>query len=94
MTESIWRKTWQGTGVKLGFVWIGLLVFMGVFAPFLANSMPLLMSKNGEISAPVLTYLTAEDVLVLVLFALAGVLAWLPLSAGKRVCCCFWRERC
>lgn len=85
MTESIWRKTWQGTGVKLGFVWIGLLVFMGVFAPFLANSMPLLMSKNGEISAPVLTYLTAEDVLVLVLFALASVLAWLPLGTGKRV---------
>jgi peptide/nickel transport system permease protein len=85
MTESIWRKTWQGTGVKLGFVWIGLLVFMGVFAPFLANSMPLLMSKNGEISAPVLTYLTAEDVLVLILFALVLVLAWLPLNAGKRV---------
>ncbi|WP_093067553.1 ABC transporter permease [Thiothrix caldifontis] len=84
-SRRIWRKTWQGVGVKLGFAWVGILVFMGVFAPFLANSMPLLMSKAGVISAPVLAYLTAEDVLVLVMLVLALVLVWLPLSGAKRV---------
>lgn len=84
-SRRIWRKTWQGMGVKLGFAWVGILVFMGVFAPFLANSMPLLMSRGGEISAPVLAYLTAEDVLVLAMFALALLLVWLPLGGGKRV---------
>ncbi|MDD5393993.1 MAG: ABC transporter permease [Thiothrix sp.] len=84
-SRRIWRKTWQGVGVKLGFAWVALLVLMGVFAPFLANSMPLLMSKGGEISAPVLHYLNIEDVVVLAMFALAVVLALVSLSAGKRV---------
>lgn len=84
-SRRIWLKTWQGVGVKLGFAWVGVLIFMGVFAPFLANSMPLLMSKDGVLSAPVLAYLTAEDALVLAMFALALLLAWLPLSGGRRV---------
>jgi peptide/nickel transport system permease protein len=84
-SRRIWRKTWQGVGVKLGFAWVALLVFMGVFAPFLANSMPLLMSKGGKLSSPVLHYLSIEDVVVLAMFALAVVLALVSLSAGKRV---------
>lgn len=84
-SRRIWRKTWHGVGVKFGFAWVGVLIFMGVFAPFLANSMPLLMSKDGALSAPVLAYLTAEDALVLAMFVLALLLAWLPLSGGKRV---------
>jgi peptide/nickel transport system permease protein len=84
-SRRIWRKTWQGMGAKLGFVWIGVLVCMGVFAPFLANSMPLLMSKGGVISAPILAYLTVEDVTVLAMFVLALGLWLVPLSAGKRI---------
>jgi peptide/nickel transport system permease protein len=84
-SRRIWRKTWQGPGVKLGFGWIALLVFMGVFAPFLANSMPLLMSKKGVISAPVLHYLSVEDVVVLVMFALAVALTRVSFGIGKRV---------
>lgn len=84
-TRRIWRKTWQGPGVRPGFVWVAVLVVMGVFAPFLANSMPLLMSKNGELSAPVLHYLTVEDAVVLAMFVLAVVLALIPVDAGKRV---------
>jgi peptide/nickel transport system permease protein len=84
-SRRIWRKTWQGVGVKLGFAWVGVLIFMGVFAPFLANSMPLLMRKDGVLSAPVLAYLTAEDALVLAMFVLALLLAWLPWSGGRRI---------
>ena len=56
----IWRKTLEGVGVKVGLAWVALLVFAAVFAPFLANSMPLLISKDGVISAPVLQYLSVD----------------------------------
>jgi len=81
----IWRKTLDGVGVKIGFAWIGLLVFAAVFAPFLANSMPLLMSKDGVISAPVLKYLSVEDVWVLANFFLALIIYRLRIAVGKRV---------
>ncbi len=81
----IWRQTLQGVGVKLGFAWVGLLVFAAVFAPFLANSMPLLMSKEGEISAPVLHYLSIEDVWVLSSFFLLVSVFQLKISTGKRI---------
>lgn len=84
-TTRIWRKTLDGVGVKLGLFWIGLLVFAAVFAPFLANSMPLLMSKNGVISAPVLEYLSVEDSWVLAIFFLALIVFKLPLALGKRI---------
>lgn len=83
-SRRIWLKTWQGMGVRFAFAWIVVLVCMGVFAPFLANSMPLLMSRGGVISAPVLAYLTYEDAVVLGMFALAVVLVLVPLGAGKR----------
>jgi len=81
----IWRKTLDGVGVKVGFAWIGLLVFTAVFSPFLANSMPLLMSKDGVISAPVLKYLSVEDVWVLANFFLALIIYRLRIAVGKRV---------
>jgi len=81
----IWRKTLDGVGVRVGFAWIGLLVFAAVFAPFLANSMPLLMSKDGVISAPVLKYLSVEDVWVLANFFLALIIYRLRIAVGKRV---------
>lgn len=81
----IWRKTLDGVGVKVGFAWIGLLVFAAVFSPFLANSMPLLMSKDGVISVPVLKYLSVEDVWVLANFFLALIIYRLRVAVGKRV---------
>jgi len=84
-TRRIWRKTWQDHGAKLGFIWIGLLVLTSVFAPFLANSMPLIMSKNGVISLPVLRHLTVEDVIILSMFVLLLGGALMPWSAGRRV---------
>lgn len=84
-SAHIWRKTLAGVGVKVGLGWIALLVFAAVFAPFLANSMPLLMSKDGIISAPVLRYLSVEDVWVLATFFIALAVYRLRLSSGKRI---------
>lgn len=80
----IWRRTLDGVGVRFGLVWIGVLVFCAVFAPFLANSMPLLMRVNGEISAPVLRYLSVEDVWVLASFFVAVAVWRLQCGAGLK----------
>jgi peptide/nickel transport system permease protein len=81
----VWRKTRNGVGVEVGLAWIGLLMFAAVFAPFLANSMPLLMSKDGIISAPVLHYLSIEDAWVLTTFFIALLVYRIKLKAGQRV---------
>lgn len=76
LSRRLLRKTLAGPGVKFALVWIGTLVFCAVFAPFLANSMPLMMSKAGQVSFPVLAYLSTEDLAVLAAFFTAIVL-WL-----------------
>jgi peptide/nickel transport system permease protein len=84
-SARIWRKTLAGVGVKFGLGWVALLVFCAVFAPFLANSMPLLMSKDGVISAPVLEYLSVEDAWILASFFIAFAVYRLSLAGGKQV---------
>ncbi len=72
MSEShgkrILRLTFSGWGAKLGLLWIFLLVFVAVFAPYLANSMPLIASEKGVLTLPILRYTTTEDVLMLSTF--------------------------
>ena len=80
----LWRRTLDGVGVQFGLAWVGVLVFFAVFAPFFANSMPLLMSKNGTLSAPVLRYLSIEDVWVLATFFIAVALYPLKLASGRK----------
>jgi len=66
--RRVLKHTFSGWGAKIGLIWIGLLTIAAVFGPFLANSMPLLVSLDGAISAPVLRYLSVEDILVLIAF--------------------------
>ena len=82
--QRILRKTLHGPGVKFALGWIGILVSFAVFAPFLANSMPLVMSQGGQLSMPVLTYLGIEDVVVLAAFFSAVGIWLLPLRVGFR----------
>lgn len=58
-------------GARLGVAWIAVMVFSAVFAPFLANSHPLLMKQDGVISSPLLKHLTINDVLILIAAGLA-----------------------
>lgn len=84
-TRRIMRKALAGFGVKFGLAWVAILVIAAVFAPFLANSMPLLMSVNGEWSMPVLTYLSIEDMAVLGAFFTAIALWLLPIRVDFRL---------
>ncbi len=77
--RRVLKHTFSGWGAKIGLMWVGILVIAAVFAPFLANSMPLLVSLNGEISAPVLRYLSVEDIVVLIAFFVLILLFLSPL---------------
>ncbi len=72
---------WQHPGARWGIAWLAFLATIAAWAPFLANSMPLLLiSAEGMVSSPVLSILAAED--------LAWVSGWCAaLWAGWR-----WRR--
>ena len=71
--QSYWRRilgqTFIRWGARLGLAWVAVLALIGVFAPFLASSFPLLLSQNGELTSPVMTYLQPVDAVFLVAFA-------------------------
>jgi len=75
--QRIWQQAFANLGAKIGLVWVALLVFVAVFAPFLANSAPLLVWDQQGFNAPVLHYLNAEDVILLGAFFALLLLYWL-----------------
>jgi peptide/nickel transport system permease protein len=87
--ESYWRRilgqTFVRWGARLGLVWVGLLAFLGVFSPFLASSFPLLLSRDGEISSPVLRYLQPVDTLFLVAFLAVVALYLLRMNLRRKL---------
>ncbi len=87
--QSYWRRilgqTFVRWGARLGLFWVGVLAFLGVFAPFLASSFPLLLSQNGELSSPVLEYLQPVDVLFLVAFITLLLLIPLQLTLLRKL---------
>lgn len=66
-----WSDTFKNRRAKFSAVWVGLLIFLAVFAPFLASSHPLLLKQGGRWSSPLLRHLTAPDVILLVTFFVA-----------------------
>ena len=66
--SRILPQVFAGWGAKIGLAWVAILVFIAVFAPFMANSMPLIASENGRLVFPVFSYLTSEDIIVLIAF--------------------------
>lgn len=64
----ILRKTFTQWGARIGLVWIGILTTIAVFAPFIATSFPLLLSKQGQLHSPVMEHFTVVDLTLLVLF--------------------------
>ena len=76
------RKAFSGWGAKIGATWVGLLIILAVFAPFLANSVPLIVSEQGAIHFPFIRYLTVEDVVVLGAFISFLLLYFVPLKGS------------
>ena len=78
--------TFSRTGPRIGLTWIVILAFVGVFAPFLANSAPILMKvkATGDISSPLLASLRPADVTLAALFIAAlALLLWRRFSFAR-----------
>ncbi|MEQ9455531.1 MAG: ABC transporter permease [Phycisphaeraceae bacterium] len=78
-------ETWQRPGARLGIAWIGLIAFLGVFAPLMASSFPLLVRVDGQLDSPWLDHLTATDLTLMGTALLCVVLWFVPWSAGRKV---------
>ncbi len=73
------RQVWRRWSAKLGLAWIAVLAFCAIFAPFLANSHPLLMRGSSGWQSPLLSSLSATDVLLLLL--LVAAMALVPIKS-------------
>ncbi len=82
---QILRDTFSRWGARLGLFWIGVLIFCAAFAPFLANSHPLLLSQNGQWNSPMLQFMTPNDVIILALLLIAAILLLIPWSLRHKV---------
>ena len=65
---NILRVAFSQWGARIGLIWICFLTVIAVFAPFIANSHPWILSEKGSLSSPLLAHITAADVTLLVLF--------------------------
>ena len=77
--QRVVALTFSGWGAKIGAIWVGVLVVMAVFAPFIANTVPLLVSQNGEVTFPFLRYFTIEDTLFLSAFIVLLIIVKMPI---------------
>jgi peptide/nickel transport system permease protein len=76
--------TFSQVGARLGAVWIGIVIVLAVFAPFLANSFPIAIQfKDGSWQYPLLRSLTPMDLILVVLFATSVTLFWRRVRLGK-----------
>ena len=73
------KRTFAGAGAKFGALWVAILVVTAVFAPFFANTVPLLASQDGKVVAPFVRYFTIEDVVFMSAFFIGLFLFLTPL---------------
>jgi peptide/nickel transport system permease protein len=78
--RRVLTEAFRDWSARLGLLWIGVIAFCAVFAPFIANSHPYLLKANGVISSPLLQYITPADVIILVVFSTLLVLVYLKKS--------------
>ena len=50
------------TSARIGIAWIGFLALVAAFAPFIANSHPLMLVVEGQTSFPAFRHLDAADI--------------------------------
>ena len=84
--------TFGQTGARVGGVWIAIIAVLGVFAPFLANSHPVLLRTNdGRLGSPMIGSLGPVDVAIVVYFAFAvWVLLRRTMTAAHRLTALLW----
>jgi len=81
---QVLREAFTQWGARLGLFWIALLAAIAVFAPFLANSHPLLLSENGDVSSPMMRYLTIGDFTLVAIFFTIIMMIFLRIRFYKK----------
>jgi peptide/nickel transport system permease protein len=84
--------TFGQTGARVAAVWIGFVAVLGVFAPFLANSHPVVARvRGGGLSSPMIESLGPVDVAIVVYFAFGvWVVLRRQMTAVHRVTALLW----
>jgi peptide/nickel transport system permease protein len=78
-------------GARLGLLWMFIIAFFAVFAPFIANSHPILFKADGRWSSPMLSHLTHVDV-TLAVFSVAVIVLFFArgMAIGHRCAISLW----
>lgn len=87
-TQQVVSSLLKRTSAKIGLAWIGLLVLIATFSPFLASSHPLYMVVDGQASSPLLQHMEPLDWVWLSGFFITLVIAALSIVAWKKIL--FW----
>lgn len=87
LTARLVQETFRRLSARIGATWIAALAFVAIFAPFLANSHPILIRWiNGQWSSPLLAHLTAADLSILAAAAIVVTLAGLRrIAMAKKI---------
>lgn len=67
-SAQIFKRVIARRGAQLGLIWIGLLVVVAVFAPFLASSHPLVITTQEGWRSPLFHHLGGMDITLVVIF--------------------------
>jgi len=82
----VFGSTFKKRGAQVGACWLAVLLLTAVFAPFLANSRPLLMSIEGVVTSPVARHLHAIDITLVIVFLAAILLfVWRRFGAARNL---------
>lgn len=84
-TQQVVASLLKRTSAKIGLAWIGLLVLIATFSPFLANSHPLYMVVEGQASSPLLQHMAPLDWIWLSGFFITLVISALSLVTWKKI---------
>ena len=84
-TQQVVSSLLKRTSAKIGLAWIGLLVLIATFSPFLASSHPLYMVVDGQASSPLLQHMEPLDWVWLSGFFITLVIAALSIVAWKKI---------
>jgi len=92
MMRQISRAVIRRWSARLGLLWVAIVTLCAVFAPLLANSHPILVNVDGQISSPLVEHLSWMDITLLIAFA-SGVMLTLGFrrtSGGARFAAFCW----
>ncbi|MEM6334736.1 MAG: ABC transporter permease [Planctomycetota bacterium] len=78
-------RAWAQRGLRIGVAWVLVVIGLAVFAPFLANTHPLVMrAADGTLSSPMLEHLSAADVALPIALLAGAVVMFTPLTLVQR----------